>query len=227
LRLAHAGATVWISGRHPDPLEQTASQHPNLNFHIGDVTDPASCQEMVEIAQNPQIVVANAGAARAQPFHKMQIHDVNEMLSVNFLGVFNTFSAALPAMRPSGYGRLIAIASTAGQKGYAYVSAYCAAKHAVVGLTRSLAIELAGTQITANAICPGFTQTPMLEKSVQDIMSSTGRDRQSALDALTSHNPQRRLVQPGEIADAALWLAGPNSGAITGQSISISGGEVT
>lgn len=224
--LARQGAKVWISGRRSGPLETIASETTNIFPVIGDVTDPQDCKLMIEATKGPDIVVANAGASISKPFHKMTADDVQTMMSVNLFGVFNIFSAAFDPMKSRGSGRLISVASTAGLKGYPYVSAYCAAKHAVVGLTRSLALELAETHITVNAVCPGFTDTPMLRTSVDNIMAKTGRSQTDAEKALSATNPQGRFVQPAEVADSVLWLAGPGASAITGQSISISGGEV-
>ena len=122
-------------------------------------------------------------------------------------------------------GRLISIASTAGLKGYAYVTAYCAAKHGVVGLIKGMAVELASSPITVNAVCPGFMETPMLEKSVANIVAKTGMTRDQARASLAKINPQNRFIQPDEVAETVMWLCSPNAGSITGQTISVSGGE--
>ena len=147
------------------------------------------------------------------------------MLSVNLIGVSNAWQAALPDMKVAGWGRMIAIASTAGLKGYPYVAAYCAAKHGVVGLTRALSLELAGTGITVNAICPGFIETPMLERSVANIVEKTGMTEDAAREALYAGNPQKRFIQTDEVAGTALWLCSDAARSVNGHALSLSGGE--
>jgi NAD(P)-dependent dehydrogenase (short-subunit alcohol dehydrogenase family) len=230
LALASAGAKVTIAGRRQEPLEKTAQEHARLRWVIGEVTDAQSVRSMfaeASAAHGPvEIVVANAGAAASKPFLKMDTSDLQAMLDVNLTGVFNVWQAALQTMLDAGWGRLIAIASTAGLKGYAYVSGYCAAKHGVVGLTRALALETAKTGVTVNAICPGYMQTPMLEQTIGNIMRKTGRSRADAEAVLKAQNPQGRFIQPEEVADAVLWLCGKSAASVTGQAISVSGGEI-
>lgn len=230
LALTHAGARVTIAGRRKEPLERTASQHAHMRWVTGDVTDARSVISMFAEAAGAHgpadIVVANAGAALSKPFLKMEASDLRSMLDVNLAGVFHVWQAALPPMIDAGWGRLIAIASTAGLKGYAYVSGYCAAKHGVIGLTRALALETAKTNVTVNAVCPGYTQTPMLEQSIDTIMRKTGRSRTEAEAALKAGNPQGRFIQPEEIAQTVLWLCSAGAASVTGQAISLSGGEI-
>jgi NAD(P)-dependent dehydrogenase (short-subunit alcohol dehydrogenase family) len=228
--LAEAGAKVTIAGRRQEPLERTASRHAPMRWVTGDVSDAQSVASMfaaVVAGHGPaDIVVANAGAAMSKPFLKMQPDDLRAMLDVNLAGVFHVWQAALQPMLDSGWGRLIAIASTAGLKGYPYVSGYCAAKHGVIGLTRALALELAKTSVTVNAVCPGYTESPMLEQSIDTIMRKTGRSRPEAEASLKASNPQDRFVQPAEVAQTVLWLCSAGAASVTGQAIALAGGEV-
>jgi NAD(P)-dependent dehydrogenase (short-subunit alcohol dehydrogenase family) len=196
---------------------------------VAAVADQAAVNAaMAEAAarQPIDILIANAGVAVSAPFAKSDAALFAQMMDVNFMGVVHAAHAALPAMKERRHGRIVAVASTAGLKGYAYVSAYSAAKHAVVGLVRSLALELATSGVTVNAVCPGFTDTDLIAGSIDTIMSKTGRSREGALAELAKHNPQGRLVTPAEVADAVLWLCGAGAGAITGQAIAVAGGEV-
>ncbi len=148
------------------------------------------------------------------------------MLDVNLTGTFLCAQAALPDMLAGGWGRIVNIASTAGQRGYPYVAAYVAAKHGVIGLTRALALEVAKKGVTVNAVCPGYTETEILQASIANVVAKTGRSIAEARAEFAKSNPQGRIVQPQEVADAVLWLCGPGAAAVTGQSVSVSGGEV-
>ncbi len=224
-----AGWRVTILGRRPGPLAAMAEETGALGL-VADVTDRDTLETALAEARATHgpilAAIANAGAAESKPFAAMTQADMHAALGVNLIGVFNLWQAVLPDMKAASTGRLIAISSTAGLKGYPYVSAYVAAKHGVVGLTRALALELARTDITVNAICPGFTETPMLARSIANIMDKTGKTEAEARAALTAPNPQGRLIQPEEIARAALWLTSDAARSVNGHALPISGGEI-
>jgi len=222
--LAAAGAEVVLAGRRLPPLLDVASSLPLARAITADVTDEDSVTDLFRSAGPCDIVIANAGAADSAPLGRVSLAQWNAMLAVNLTGVFLTFRAGLAQF--TGTGRLIAVASTAGLKGYGYAAPYAAAKHGVVGLVRSLALEVARRDITVNALCPGFLDTEMTERSVANIMEKTGKSRDDARAALAATNPQGRLIDPAEVTAAALWLCGPASRGINGQAIAIAGGEV-
>jgi 3-hydroxybutyrate dehydrogenase len=226
--LADAGARVTITGRRREPLEAAARQHGFLPI-VGDATDENATVDSFRRAAEANgplsMVVANAGAAESAPFSRTSLDAFDRMMAVNLRGVFLTVREGARAMKGADWGRLVAVASTAGLKGYPYIAPYCAAKHGAIGLVRAIAAETAGSGITANAVCPGYTETPMLEQSVDAIVGKTGRSLDQTRQHLASYSPLRRFIQPEEVAAAVLWLCGPGSDAITGQAISVSGGE--
>ncbi|HEY8338137.1 MAG TPA: SDR family NAD(P)-dependent oxidoreductase [Tardiphaga sp.] len=227
--LTQAGATVTVMGRNRAVLDEVVGAGEAHFAVVADVSDQAATSAalaLVAARQPINILVANAGAAESAPFLKSDAALFQRMMDVNLMGVVHAAHAVLPGMRERGHGRIVAVASTAGLKGYAYVSAYAAAKHAVIGLVRSLALEVAKNGITVNAVCPGFTETDLLAGSIDNIMTKTGRTREQAVAELAKHNPQGRLVTPQEVADAVLWLCGEGAGSITGQAIAVAGGEV-
>jgi NAD(P)-dependent dehydrogenase (short-subunit alcohol dehydrogenase family) len=227
--LTRAGVSVTILGRDRATLERAVNEGVAQASVVADVADQAAVSAAIAEAAARQpidILVANAGAAESAPFGKSDAALFRRMIDINLMGVVYATQAVLPSMKARRYGRIVAIASTAGLKGYAYVSAYAAAKHAVVGLVRSLALEVATGGITVNAVCPGFTDTDLVAVSVDNIMAKTGRSRDDAIAELAKHNPQGRLVTPAEVADSVLWLCGDGAGAVTGQAIVVAGGEI-
>lgn len=218
---AEAGAEVVIAGRRLVALEEVALRT-GARPVMADVTDEASVAAMFAEAGPCQIVVANAGAGESAPFARMELEQWHRMIAVNLTGTFLTLRDGLQQMGPGG--RLLAIASVAGLRGAAYIAGYSAAKHGVVGLIRSVALEVAAKGITANAICPGYIETDMVEGVIANIMTKTGKSRAEALASLTDTNPQGRLFQAAEITATALWLCGPGAEGVNGQAIAITGG---
>lgn len=231
--LAGEGARITLLGRNRELLDHVASEvgaRTQTCVVAADVTDGAALQAAFAQARNQlgpiTILVNNAGQARSAPLQNASDALWDEMLAVNLTGVYRCIRCALPDMLAAGRGRIVNIASTAGLIGYPYVTAYCAAKHGVIGLTRALALELARKNISVNAVCPGYTDTDLARDAIANIQQKTGRDEAAVRAIFTSRNPQGRLVAPEEVARTVLWLCTNDVASITGQSIAVAGGEV-
>ena len=229
-RLVEAGMHVTLMGRDEVALAAAHAELGVLQTVTVDVTDADAVHDAFARAAAEGgpvgVLVNNAGAAESAPFEQTGLDLLERMLAVNLNGTLLCSQAVLPGMREAGWGRIVNVASTAALKGYAYVSAYCAAKHAVLGLTRALAQETAHRGITVNAVCPGYTDTDMTRRTLEGIRDKTGRSLDEAHAELLRHNPQRRLVDPDEVATTVAWLCADASAAITGQAIAVAGGEV-
>jgi NAD(P)-dependent dehydrogenase (short-subunit alcohol dehydrogenase family) len=232
-RLASSGARVTIVGRRLEPLQALADELPQAVAVVADVTRPIDVQAMIASARAAHgpvdVLVANAGAAESAAFARVDLAQWQRMIDVNLTGVFLCAQAVLgDVLRDAddnAIRRMIFVASTAGTKGYPYVAPYVAAKHGVIGLTRALAAEFAAKNLTVNAVCPGFAETPMLDASVAKIMAKTGRTKEQALADLARGNPQGRFISPQEVAEMVAWLCSAGARSVTGQALSISGGE--
>jgi 3-hydroxybutyrate dehydrogenase len=228
--LTEAGAMVTVVGRNAATLEDAVARGHARGFIAADVTDaPALGAGIARAAaeRGPvDILIANAGRAESAPFAKGDPELFRRMFDLNVVGSVHAIRAVLDGMVAQGFGRIVAVASTAGLKGYAYVSAYCAAKHAVIGLVRSLALETATTGVTVNAVCPGYTETDMVRENAARIAAKTGRPAADAVAAMVRNNPLGRLIRPEEVASAVLYLCSTEASAITGATLSIAGGEV-
>ncbi len=236
---AREGAALSLSGRNLQTLEAQAAElrkaYPGVKLHLSamDLSDPESvmtAHRSNQTALGPvTVLVNNAGQALSQPFVKTDLQLWQQMLNVNLTGTYLCIQAALPDLLAEGAkgqaARIVNIASTAGLKGYAYVSAYAAAKHGVIGLTRSLALELARKGVTVNAVCPGFTETDIVRDSIANIVAKTGQTEAQAREALVAHNPQKKMIQPDEVAQAVMWLCSEAAASVNGQSIAVDGGE--
>lgn len=228
LRLARDGAKVIVTGRTRADLEHTADA---VHGHalVCDLSDRASTDEMIESAKaigRVDILINNAGIAESAPLHKTDDGLWDRMLELNATVPFRLTRAFVPEMVAAKWGRVVTIASNAGLTGYGYTAAYCAAKHAVVGLTRALAIDLGRTGVTINAVCPGWVATRMADEAIARIAARTGRDATAARSALESMSPQHRLVEPEEVAASVSLLCSESGRGIHGQTIVIDGGQV-
>ncbi len=230
VELDRLGARLTLMGRTQSSLQAMAEKLELANAVSVDVSDAQAVEAGFRQAADRfgpvDILVNNAGGVHSSPFTRIGTDNWDRTLAVNLNSVFYCSRQVLQGMRQADWGRIINIASSAGLKGYAYVAAYCTAKHGVVGLTRALAQEVAASGITVNAICPGYVNTDLLSESISRIMDKTGMSREDAVANLKSNNPQGRFIEPDEVAAAAAWLCLPGSESVTGQALAIAGGEV-
>jgi len=228
--LAESGATVTVLGRNAAPLQDAVAQGHAAGYVVADVTDERAVGDAVKRAAAERgpidILVANAGNAESAPFLKGDAALFARMFDLNVMGVVHATRAVLGNMVARGFGRVVVNASVAGLKGYAYVSAYCAAKHAAVGLVRALAQETVKTGVTINAVCPGYTDTDLVTQGLDRISAKTARTREQALAEMLKDEPLGRLITPQEVAEAVLFLCSPAASAITGTTLTVAGGEI-
>jgi 3-hydroxybutyrate dehydrogenase len=224
-RLAADGVGLGLIGRDAAALERAAGEL-GARYAVADATDHPALADAIATLGPCDILVNNAGAALSKPFARHTIDDFQSMLAVNLLSAVAACQAVLSHMRAQNFGRIVNIASTAGLKGYPYVAAYVAAKHALVGFTRALALETVRHGITVNAVCPGFTDTDMVARSVATIAASTGRSEPAAREALAATNPAGRLVRPEEVAETVAFLCREQASGVTGQAIAVACGEI-
>jgi NAD(P)-dependent dehydrogenase (short-subunit alcohol dehydrogenase family) len=221
------GARLTLMARDPAALEAAAAElGSGTAWQQVDVADAGSVAAAFARAGAVDILVNNAGQAASSSFMRTDAALWQRMLDVNLTGAYHCIQAALPSMLDAGWGRIVNVASTAGLTGYRYVAAYCAAKHGLVGLTRALALELATKGVTVNAVCPGYTETDIVQEAVANIVRKTGRTEAQARAELAAGNPQGRLVQPEEVAHAVAMLCLPHASAMNGQAIAVAGGEL-
>lgn len=224
-RLHKDGYKVTITGRTKARLESSG-----FDYVVMDVTCPQSVSDGVAAAESIHgaidVFINNAGAAKTAPALKTSLELWNDMIAVNMTGAFLCSQAVLPGMAARGFGRFIVIASTAALKAYPYTMAYTAAKHGALGMVRSLAVEMAKTGVTCNAVCPGFTDTEIVRSAIANIMEKTGRSEEQAVAAFIKDNPMQRLITPSEVADSVAWLCGDGAQSINGQAIAVDGGEL-
>lgn len=229
--LAAAGARLTLVGRRRDALEGIAASLPGACIAPADVADRAAVDAAFAAGREAHgpisILINNAGVAPSAPFARVTAEAWRATMAVNLDALFHCCQAALPDLLAAPAGRIVTVASTAGVKGYAYTAPYVASKHGAIGLMRALAAEYAATPLTANAVCPGFTDTHIVGQAVANIQAKTGRSEAEALAELTRFNPQKRLIDPAEVAEAVLWLCLPASRSVTGQAVMVAGGEVT
>ena len=226
------GYKVSLIGRNLEVLEEKASELGAAALPlVCDITQPtaieAAFKQAVQAFGPVDVLVNNAGAALTAPFLKTKPEQFQAMMNVNFFGACLCIQSVLPSMMERNAGRIINIGSTSSVKGYGYVSAYTASKHAIMGLTRSVALEISKTDVTINTVCPGFTETDIVSEAIENIIQKTGRTAEQAIAELTKHNPQKRFIQPSEVAAQVYYLAEHAPLSINGQAIMVDGGETS
>ncbi len=228
-QLHREGHAVTLVGRRSEPLETLSQALGKQSFAVtGDVTDRGEIESAFKAATaqfgDVEILVNCAGMAPTAPFHRVDFADWQRTMDVNVNGVFHCTQLALESMLENNWGRVVNIASVASLRGFPYVSGYCASKHAVLGMTRALALEVATQGITVNAVCPGYADTDIVRNAIAGIVSKTGRTEADAMQHFTESNPQGRLVEVTEVASAVSWLCSEGAASVTGQAIAIDGG---
>lgn len=226
LKLAEQGATVTITGRREGPLQEVADQSDRISWTLMDVTDEADIIDTIAKAGPIDIMVANAGIAETAPLRKTTSEFWRKVMATNLDGVMYCMRETVPGMAERGWGRAIVVSSVAGLKGFKYGGAYAASKHAVLGLVKSVSDEFMTKGVTVNALCPGYVETPIVDRGAANITDKTGMSDEAARAELAKLNPFNRLITTDEVAEAALWLCGPGSGAVTGTPIPITGGAI-
>lgn len=228
--LTQAGAKVTITGRNAAALEQAVAAKDAAGFFAADATDEAAMKQGVAAAEKTRgpvdILVANAGGAESVPFHKADATHFRRMIDLNLMSVVHAAHAVVGGMIARKHGRIVAIASTGGLKGYPYISGYVAAKHGVVGLVKSLALETAKHGVTVNAICPSYTETEMITDDMKRAAEKSNRSVDEIMANVLKDKPLGRLIQPQEVAAAVLFLCSPEAAAVTGTTLAVAGGEL-
>jgi len=221
---ASLGAEVWIAGRRQDALDRVATTHEFIHAVQADVSREEDVVRLLETSGPCDIVIANAGISMGKPFLKTTLDDWQRQVDVNLTGVYLTMREGLRVM-PRSWGRMIVVASVASVKGLPFAAPYTATKHGVVGLVRAVALEMAKTGITVNAICPGYLNTEMTDRNIAAIVERTGKTAEQAAAILTASNPQARMIEASEVSEAALYLMGDAATSVNGHCLILSGGE--